>query len=95
MTARTRGRIARLAAEQGWADWSTDPKGLFLRRGDVSVNLRFGKSGQLIQAIRSEPGESQVVKKGRMAFVVGWLTEEVKVPRCQKGGPDPCPECAR
>jgi len=47
MKARTRGRIARIAAEQGWHEWSTIPNSSYLRRGTTSINLGFSRSGQL------------------------------------------------
>jgi len=93
--ARTRGHIARLVVAHGWQVLSSNPGGAYFRRGTTSINLRFGASGQLIQAIRYLPGMAEVPTKGRMAFVVGWLTEAPPpMPRCQKGGPDPYSECA-
>jgi hypothetical protein len=54
--ARTHGRIARIAAEQGWHEWSTMPNSSYLRRGTTSINLGFSRSGQLVHAMRYRPG---------------------------------------
>jgi hypothetical protein len=75
--ARTAGRIARIAAEQGWHEWSTRPGSSYLRRGTTSINLGFSRSGQLVHAMRYRPGEAEIVRKGRLAFVVGWLTDQL------------------
>jgi len=68
--ARTRGHIARLVIAHGWQVLSSHPGGAYFRRGTTSINLRFGASGQLVQAIRYTPGQAEVnPQKGRMAFV--------------------------
>jgi hypothetical protein len=57
--ARTRGHIARLVIAHGWQVLSSHPGGAYFRRGTTSINLRYSASGQLIQAIRYEPGHNR------------------------------------
>jgi hypothetical protein len=75
--ARTRGRIIRIASEQGWQVVEPQPSSLYLVRGQARISLQFGaRSGRLVGAIHSRPGVAEQPKQAKLAFTMGWLTEE-------------------
>jgi hypothetical protein len=74
--ARTRGRVIRIASDQGWQVVEPQPSSLYLVRGEARISLQFGaRSGRLVGAIYSRPGVVEKPKQAKLAFVTGWLTE--------------------
>lgn len=71
----TRGHIARAAMEHNWQVLTSNPEGIYFRRGPIGVNLGFNSRGALVKAIKYGQGEAVVPTKGRLAYVMSWLTE--------------------
>lgn len=74
--ARTRGRIIRIASEQGWQVVEPQPSSLYLVRGEARISVQFGaRSGRLVGALYRRPGTVEQPKQAKLAFVMGWLTD--------------------